>query len=138
VCQQDKTLRQQEAGLLQLLPIPDKPWVSILMGFIVRFLKVDGMNTVMVVIDRFTKYAMFMATPTVCTTEVAVGLFYRNVVKYFEVPSNIVSDRIVRFTSKLWIALFNMMGTRLKFVTASVISKLMGKQKRQMLCYRNI
>ena len=55
VCQQDKTLRQREAGLLQLLPIPDKLWVSILIDFIIRFLKVDDMNTVMVVVDRFTK-----------------------------------------------------------------------------------
>ena len=119
VCQQDKTLRQREACLLQPLPIPKRPWVSVSMDFIVGFLKVDGMNTIMVVVDRFTKYAMFVAAPTVCTAEVAAELFYRNMVKYFGVPSNIVSDRDVRFTGKFWTALFNMIGTRLKFSTAN-------------------
>ena len=119
VCQQDKTLRQREAGLLQPLPIPERPWVSVSMDFIVGFLKVDGMNTIMVVVDRFTKYAMFVAAPTVCTAEVAAELFYRNMVKYFGVPSNIVSDRDVRFTGRFWTALFNMIGTRLKFSTAN-------------------
>jgi hypothetical protein len=119
VCQQDKTLWQHEAGLLQPLPIPKKPWVSDSMDFIVGFPKVDGMNTIMVVVDRFTKYAVFMAASMVCITEVAAELFYRNVVKYSRVPSNIASDRDVRFTGRFWTALFNMMGTRLKFSTAN-------------------
>jgi len=119
VCQQDKTLREREAGLLQPLLIPEKPWVSVSMDFIVGFPKVDGMNTIMVVVDRFTKYVVFVAAPTVCTTEVAAKLFYHNVVKYFGVPSDIVSDRDVLFTCRLWTTLFNMMGTRLKFFTAN-------------------
>ena len=107
------------SGLLQPLPIPERPWVSVSMDFIVGFPKVDGMNTIMVVVDRFTKYAVFVAAPTVCTAEVAAELFYRNVVKYFGVPSNIISDRDVRFTGRFWTTLFNMMGTRLKFSTAN-------------------
>ena len=62
------------------------------------FLKVDGMNTVMVIVNRFSKYVVFMATPAVCTAEVIAGLFYKHVVKYFGVSSDVVSDRDVRFT----------------------------------------
>jgi len=58
---------------LQPLPIPERPWISVSMDFIVGFPKVDGMDTVMVIVDKFSKYAVFMATPSVCTTEVAVG-----------------------------------------------------------------
>ena len=36
-------------------------------------------------------------------------------VKYFGVPANIVSDRDTRFACRFWTALFNMMGTELKF-----------------------
>jgi hypothetical protein len=36
------------------------------MDFIIEFSKVDGINTIMVVIDRFTKYVMFVANPMVC------------------------------------------------------------------------
>lgn len=31
VCQQDKVERQKTAGLLEPLPIPEKPWVSLSM-----------------------------------------------------------------------------------------------------------
>lgn len=56
------------------------------------FLKVDGINTVMVIVDKSTKYVMFVAAPTVCTTKVVAGLFYQNMVKCFGVSYDIVSD----------------------------------------------
>jgi len=89
------------------------------MDFIIGFSKVDGMNTIMVVIDRFTKYSMFVADPMVCAAEVAAKLFYRNVVKYFGVSFDIISDRDVRFTGRFWTILFNMMWTKLKFSTTN-------------------
>lgn len=83
------------------------------------FPKVDGMDTVMVVVDRFTKYVVFAVTLSVCMAEVAAGLFYCNVMKYFWIPSDIVSDHNVRFTGRFWTMLFGLMGTRLKFLTAN-------------------
>lgn len=83
------------------------------------FLKVDGMDTVIVIVDRFSKYVVYVATPSVCTVEVAVGLFYKHVVKYFGVPSDVISDRNVRFTGRFWTVLFGLMGIRLKFSTAN-------------------
>ena len=62
------------------------------MDFIVGFSKVDNMNAIMVVVDRFTKYIVFVVALIVCITEVAIELFYRNVVNYFGVPFDIVSD----------------------------------------------
>ena len=83
------------------------------------FLKVDGIDAVMVVVDRFSKYVVFMATPSVCTAKVVASLFYKYVVKYFGVPSDVVSDRDVRFTRRFWTVLVGLMGTRLKFSTAN-------------------
>jgi len=74
-----------------------------------EFLKVDGMDAVMVIVNRFSKYVVFVATPSVCTAEVAVGLFYKYMVKYFGVPSDVASDRDVRFTGRFWIVLFGLM-----------------------------
>ncbi|KAG6520213.1 hypothetical protein ZIOFF_017251 [Zingiber officinale] len=119
VCQQDKTERKKEAGLLQPLPIPEKPWVSVSMDFISGFPKVDGMSSIMVVVDRFSKYAIFIAAPSACPSDVAAELFYRHVVKFLGLPNDIVSDRDTRFTRRFWTALFNMMGTDLKFSTAN-------------------
>ncbi|KAL0387747.1 UNVERIFIED_CONTAM: Transposon Ty3-I Gag-Pol polyprotein [Sesamum radiatum] len=54
-----------------------------------------------------------------CPAETAAELFFKNVTKYFGVPKDIVSDRDGRFTGRFWMALFNMMGTELKFSTAN-------------------
>ncbi|KAL6319624.1 hypothetical protein AAG906_020701 [Vitis piasezkii] len=46
VCQMDKTERKKAAGLLQPLPIPEKPWESISMDFITGFPKLFFSNVV--------------------------------------------------------------------------------------------
>ena len=80
ICQQDKGLTQKEAGLLQPLPIPENPWVSVSMDFITGLPKVKGVGSVFVVVDQFSKYAVFIVAPSTCTVEVVADLFYRNVV----------------------------------------------------------
>ena len=97
--------------MLQSLPIPESPWTSISMDFIISMLKVEGMGSVFVVVDRFLKYAMFMAAPSTCTTEVAVDVFYRNVVKYFGLPEDILSYRYSHFTGRFWIVLLGLLGS---------------------------
>ena len=119
VCQLDKTERKKQAGLLQPLPIPERPWESISMDFIVGLPAVDGFRSIMVVVDRFSKYAVFMAAPHACPAEVAAELFFKHVVKVFGVPRDIISDRDARFTGKFWTFLFRLMGSELKFSTAN-------------------
>ncbi|KAK4382004.1 RNA-directed DNA polymerase [Sesamum angolense] len=94
VCQLDKVERKKEAGLLQPLPIPEVPWQSISMDFISGFPKVNGMASVLFVVDRFSKYGIFIAAPHTCLAETATELFFKNVTKYFGVPKDIVSDRM--------------------------------------------
>ncbi|KAL0423698.1 UNVERIFIED_CONTAM: Retrovirus-related Pol polyprotein from transposon.6 [Sesamum radiatum] len=118
-CQLDKGGKKERAGLLQPLPIPEVPWQSVSMDFITGFPKVNGMASILVVVDRFSKYGIFIAAPHACPAETAAELFFKNVTKYFGVPKDIVSDRDARFTGRFWTALFNMMGTELKFSTES-------------------
>jgi hypothetical protein len=119
VCQQDKSEKKKAAGLLQPLPIPERPWQSASMDFIGGLPKVDGMSSIMVVVDRFSKYAVFIPAPHACPADVAAELFFKYVVKYFGLPEDIVSDRDTRFTGRFWTTLFNMIGTELKFSTAN-------------------
>ncbi|KZV51417.1 hypothetical protein F511_20581 [Dorcoceras hygrometricum] len=118
-CQLDKTERLKEAGLLQPLPIPERPWQSVSMDFILGFPKVNGLASILDVVDRFSKYAVFIGAPKVCSAELTAELFFKNVIKYFGIPQDIVSDRDTRFTGRFWTALFNMMGSELKFSTAN-------------------
>ena len=71
VCQVDKTERKKEAGLLQPLPILEKPWQCVSMDFITGFPKVESFGSVLVVVDMFSKYAVFIPAPSECPAEEA-------------------------------------------------------------------
>ena len=88
------------------------------MDFISGFPKVEGFRSVLVVVDRFFKYAVFILAPSECPAEEA-AIFFNNVVKHFGMPEDIVSDRDTRFTGRFWVELFKMWGTECKFSTAN-------------------
>ena len=81
------------------------------MDFITRLPKMKRMGSVFVVIDQLSKYAVFIVAPSTCIAEVAADLFYRNVVKYFGLPKDKVSDRDSHFTGWYWIVLFGLLGS---------------------------
>ncbi|KZV49867.1 hypothetical protein F511_42259 [Dorcoceras hygrometricum] len=118
VCQQDKVENKQPAGLLEPLPTSEHPWDSITLDFISSLPKSDGFGSIMVVIDRFSKYGTFIPCPKDCTAEEAARLFFKNVVKYWGIPNNIISDRDPRFTGRLWTELFKLLGSELHFSTS--------------------
>ncbi|KZV51023.1 hypothetical protein F511_43983, partial [Dorcoceras hygrometricum] len=118
VCQQDKVENKQPAGLLEPLPTSEHPWDSITLDFISSLPKSDGFGSIMVVIDRFSKYGTFIPCPKDCTAEEAARLFFKNVVKYWGLPKHIISDRDPRFTGRLWTELFKLLGSELHFSTS--------------------
>ncbi|KAK3029096.1 hypothetical protein RJ639_039240 [Escallonia herrerae] len=77
-----------------------------------------GCGSIMVVVDRFSKYATFVASPADCTAEEAARLFFKSVVKYWGLPKVRVSDRDPRFTRKFWTELFKLLGSELHFSTS--------------------
>ena len=99
VCQLDKIERRKEASLLQPLPTPERPWQSASMDFITGFPSANGCKSIMVVIDRFSKYAVFVAAPGACPAETAAKLFHSHVVKYFAFPK--ISLVIVTLASRV-------------------------------------
>ena len=120
VCQADKNERKKQVGLLQPLPISERPWLCLSMDFIRGFPKVEGFKLVLVVVDRFSKYVVFIPALCECPAEEAVRVFFSNVVKHFGMPEDIVSDRDMRFIGRFWVELFKMWGTtECKFSTAN-------------------
>ncbi|GMJ06952.1 hypothetical protein HRI_004364400 [Hibiscus trionum] len=113
ICQQDKIDRQKTAGLLEPLSVPDIPWESISLDFIMSLPKVRDLGAVIVVVDRFSKYATFIPAPKYCSAEETAQLVFKHVVKYWGVPQDIVSDRDGRFTGKFWRELFRLLGSKL-------------------------
>lgn len=69
------------------------------MDFITGFPVVDRKGSVLVVVNRFSKYAIFLAALAHYSAEDATVLFLTSVVKYFGLLANIINDRDMRFTS---------------------------------------
>jgi hypothetical protein len=118
VCQHAKHSHSPPAGLLQPLPIPTGPWREITMDFIDGLPMSEGCNTIMVVVDRFTKFAHFLPLRHPYTAQTVARVFVDSVVKLHGMPRTIVSDRDRIFTSSFWKQLFEELGTKLKFTTA--------------------
>ena len=119
VCQLDKIEKKKMEGLLQPLPIPEKPWQSISMDFIMGFPKARECKSIFVVVDRFSKYSVFMAALEACLAEKATNLFFSHVEKHFGLPKDIINDRYARFTGRFWVELFKLLSSELKFSTAN-------------------
>ena len=77
------------------------------------------MSSIMIIVDHFSKYAVFISTPHACPADVTADLFYKYVVKYFGLLEDIISDMDTRFTRRFWMILFNLMGLELKFSIAN-------------------
>lgn len=86
--------------------------MSVPMDFITQLLMVQGHNEILVTVDRFSKYVVFVAMKMLCSVEVA-KLFFKLIVKYWGLSLNNVSDRDARFTSKFWTTLFKLVGMKL-------------------------
>lgn len=129
ICQQDKVERQKTAGLLEPLATPTRPWESVSLDFITNLPKVGEVSGILVVVDRFSKYATFVPTSKHCSAEDTASLFFKHVVKYWGVPQNIVSDRDPRFTGSFWTELFKLLGSELN-ISSSYHPQTDGQTER--------
>lgn len=99
-CQRSKTARHKPYGLLQSLPVPETPWSSISMDFIVQLPESKGFTAILVLVDRLTKMAHFAPTHDEVDADGTVSLFMNHVVRVHGLPDDIVSDRGSTFTAR--------------------------------------
>jgi len=78
-CQRNKNRTEQPAGKLMPNSIPDKAWTHISADFITKLLLVQGYDSILVVVDWFTKMAHFVPTTEKTTAEGLARLFRDNV-----------------------------------------------------------
>lgn len=60
-CQMCKYGHAAKPGLLQPLPIPDRAWVEVSMDFVEGLPTLKGNGTILVVVNKLTKYGHFVA-----------------------------------------------------------------------------
>ena len=102
VCARYKTPRHRPYGLLQPLSTPERPWGSISMDFIEGLPPSDGYDSILVVVDRLTKFAVLIPTHKTVTAEETATLFMNEIFPRFGVPDHMVSDRGRQFISATW------------------------------------
>ena len=59
-------------------------------------------DTILVIVDWFTKYILYIATKKTLTTSAFASLVLDYIFRPFGLPSSIVSDRGSLFTSNFW------------------------------------
>ena len=102
VCQKAKAERVHPAGLLQPLPVSQGIWEEVTMDFIEGLPKSEGFDTILVVVDRFSKYSHLLPLKHPFTAKGVAQVFLENVVKLHGVPRSIVSNKDKVFTSAFW------------------------------------
>jgi len=132
-CCRSKTPRAKPIGLLQPLPVPPRPWHSISMDIITDLPMINSFDSVLVVVDRFTKLAHLIPCSKNLTSAGLADLFLKDVVRLHGLPSDIVSDRGTIFVSQFWTTLMKSMGIQQK-LSSSYHPQTDGQTERVNQC----
>jgi len=87
------------------------------MDFIVRLPKSCGKDTILVVVDRLSKYGHFIALKHPYSARSIAEVFVKEIVRLHGIRTSIISDRDSTFLSLFWKQLFKLQGTTLKMNT---------------------
>jgi transposase InsO family protein len=93
-------------------------WTFISLDFVEGLLKSGNKDVILVVVDRLTKYAHFIALSHPYTAHMVAQLFIDNILKLHGPPVAIVSDRDRIFTSQFWQHIFKAMKVSLHLSSA--------------------
>ena len=106
VCQRVKVKRHRPYGELGALPIPKGPWKEITMDFITDLPpskhKHCVYDAILVVVDRYTKMAVYLPTTKKINAVELEELLMQEVFLKFGAPEGIITDRGSVFTSGFW------------------------------------
>ncbi|KAJ1601242.1 hypothetical protein NDA14_000540 [Ustilago hordei] len=105
------------------LATPDRPWGSISLDFIEGLppsKKYDSKtyDSILVIVDRLTKFAILAPTNKTVTAKQTAVLLYGHMVRLFGYPDHMVSDRGRQFISGAWKAFAEQMGVKHSLSTA--------------------
>ncbi len=110
ICSQNKPSNAPPAGLLQPLPMPQRPWSDISLDFVTRLPPSDGNTTILTVVDRFSKVVKFIALPKLPSAKETAEVILNHVFRVHGFPRNVLSDRGPQFVAHFWKAFCQLLG----------------------------
>ncbi|MBW0547236.1 hypothetical protein O181_086951 [Austropuccinia psidii MF-1] len=101
-CPRNQNIHHKKFVLLKPLQIPSGPWNSFTMDFITHFPLSSSFDSVLVVVDRSSKMAIFIPAYLKITALDLAQIFISHVFSKHGLPISIVSDRGSLFVSSFW------------------------------------
>ncbi|MBW0556438.1 hypothetical protein O181_096153 [Austropuccinia psidii MF-1] len=98
----NKNIHHKKFGILKPLPIPNFPWIRLSINFITQLPLLNSFDSILVIVDRFSKMAVFIPTMSSRTSLYLSHLFIKNIFSKHGLPSRILSDRGSLFFSSFW------------------------------------
>jgi hypothetical protein len=123
-CQKNKHSTHAPYGEMQAIQVPDGPWTDIAMDFVTGLpasrdpVTKITYNAILVIIDRFTKYAEMIPFHNKYTAEHLGYVILDRLIRHHGIPKTIISDRDKLFTSNYWTTLVALIGIKRKLSTA--------------------
>ena len=105
-------------GKLMMNEVSEKTWTYLTVDFITKLLLVAEKNIILVVCDRLSKMAHFVATTEETTAEGLARLFRDNIWKLHGLPESVISDRGPQFSANLTKELNKILGIEMRLLTA--------------------
>ncbi len=116
-CNTSKPSRQLPAGLLQPLPVPQRPWSHIAIDFVTDLLNSLGNTTILTVVDRFSNSCRLIPLPKLPSALETAETLCNYVFQLYGLPEDIVSDRGPQFTSRVWSAFFRLLNVNVSLTS---------------------
>jgi hypothetical protein len=112
ICQKAKPCRHAPIGLLQPIPVPSRPFKCVTMDFIPELSEAGGFNNILVIINKLTKYVIFIPTTNEITEIGTARLFFHHIISRFGIPRQVISDCDSRWMEDFWGKICRLMGMK--------------------------
>ncbi|MBW0583035.1 hypothetical protein O181_122750 [Austropuccinia psidii MF-1] len=89
-CSRKNNIHHKKLGLLKPLPIPNGPCIFLSMDFITQLPLSNSFNSILVIVDRFSKIAVFIPTMSSIISPDLAHLFIKNIFSRHGLPSRIL------------------------------------------------